>query len=519
MRVERTMVVLLVFFTWSLIERRQVNAQGSSQPPMPSAVVPLERIGGPTTETGHGPQTPAPVADAQTSKNQVLPSQQAHDFRSLGGNTALAKLRNPFEWEPPQKRGLFGLESPQYAPSPAAPAAPGMPGPVVPGMEGAPGMGTTPSAAALGAGAGAGAEAPGAPSPGAAAPGEAAFAAAAGEAGPGFGGAPGAVSETLNMLGDQGVITIGPGRGGEAQVSIIRNFALNITDNNTAALQNRLIPLEYHHFFGSNRVYPGLPTNPDLFQAQIKPSLFSATRVRTNDDRYVFGFEYILASRLSVLVRQAVVTIDQPNVDLQRGVDVHNLGGIHSGWGDLQISPKYLILNRPNFLLTGGMGVVIPLGNNGPYAQFGNQILNLQPNLLFLTKPTERLYVQGALEYDIAVTDSVHASLFRYVLSTAYTIYSNPDSDFVNAIFPMFEVHGAHLVGDFQQNTINLTTGLRANLFKRVQVGVGYSFPVTQQNQFNNEIHASINIFFGGSGRGGRSVIPGTSELIRMAFP
>jgi hypothetical protein len=160
------------------------------------------------------------------------------------------------------------------------------------------------------------------------------------------------------------------------------------------------------------------------------------------------------------------------------------------------------------------MGVVVPLGNNGPYAQFGNQILNLQPNLLFLTKPTERLYVQGGLEYDVAVTNSVNASLFRYVLSTAYTIYSDPDSDYVNAIYPMFELHGAHLVGGFQQSTINFTTGLRANLFKQVQVGVGYSFPVTQQNQFNNEVQASVNIFFGGSGRRGRSVIPATSQPI-----
>ena len=70
--------------------------------------------------------------------------------------------------------------------------------------------------------------------------------------------------------------------------------------------------------------------------------------MQTDDDRYVFGFEYMLAERLSVLVRQAVVTIDQPAIDLQRGVDVINLGGSHSGWGDLQISPKYLLFGSTN---------------------------------------------------------------------------------------------------------------------------------------------------------------------------
>jgi hypothetical protein len=444
----------------------------------------------------------SPSASNQSGRPLVRPSRQAEDFQRIGGNAAIARLRNPFGWEPARERGLLELASPQYLPSIPVPAGPGTPGAATPGVS------------APVAGAGVEEAASGVPSATAGAAEAGSFGVATGTAVPGFGGGLGAGVSALNMLSDQGVITIGPGRGAEAQVSIIRNFALNITDNNTAALQNRLIPLEYHHFFGSNRVYPGLPTNPSRYQAQIQPSLFSATRLRTNDDRYVFGFEYILASRLSVLVRQAVVTIDDPNIDLQRGVDVHNLGGTHSGWGDLQISPKYLILSRPNLVLTGGLGVIIPLGDNGSYDQFGNQILNLQPNILFLTKPTERLYFQGGLEYDIPVTNSVHVSLFRYVLSTAYTVYSSPESRFVNAIFPMFEVHGAHLVGDFQQNTINFVAGLRANLFERTQIGVGYSFPVSQQNQFNNEILASINIFFGGSARRSRSLVPGTSGPI-----
>lgn len=311
----------------------------------------------------------------------------------------------------------------------------------------------------------------------------------------GLGGSLAGPAGALNMLGDQGTIVFGPGRGGD-DVSVIRNFALNITDNNTAALQNRLIPIEYHHFFKANRVYPGLPTRPNRYLAQIEPSRFSSTRVRTDDDRYVFGFEYVLADRLSVLVRQAVVTIDQPVVDLQRGFDVTNLGGSRTGWGDLQISPKYLLIGRPNLTVATGVGVVVPLGDNSPYDQFGNQSVVLQPNILFLTKPADRLFLQGGLEYDIPVTNSVNVSLFRYALSTAYEVYRNPDSPFLNAVYPMFEVHGSHLVGDFHQDTINLTTGFRANILKRAQFGVGYSFPVSGQKQFDNEVFASLNFFF-----------------------
>ena len=297
------------------------------------------------------------------------------------------------------------------------------------------------------------------------------------------------------MLGDQGTIVIGPGRGGDA-VSVIRNFALNVTDNNTATLQNRLIPMEYHHFFKANRVYPGLPTSPNRYLSQVRPSLFSQTRVQTDDDRYVFGFEYKLADRLSVLVRQAVVTIDQPTIDLQRGVDVMSLGGSDTGWGDLQISPKFLLFGSDNLTVTSGFGVVVPIGDNDPYEQFGNSAVVLQPNILFVTKPTDRFYLQGGLEYDIPVTNSVNVSLFRYVLSGAYEVYRNPSPGLVNAVLPMFEVHGSHLVGDFRQDTINLTAGLRINLLERAQFGVGYSFPVSEQRQFDNEVFASLNIFF-----------------------
>ncbi len=44
-----------------------------------------------------------------------------------------------------------------------------------------------------------------------------------------------------------------PDRRGGDDFSVIRNFALNVTDNNTATLQNRLIPIEYHRFFKANR--------------------------------------------------------------------------------------------------------------------------------------------------------------------------------------------------------------------------------------------------------------------------
>ena len=301
----------------------------------------------------------------------------------------------------------------------------------------------------------------------------------------------------LNTIGDQGIISFGPQSGKGAPISVTRNFALNITDNNSARLQNRLIPIEYYHFFEANRVYPGLPFVPSQYAAAIHPSRLSRTRVTTDDDRYVFGFESILADRLSLIVRQSVVTINQPDLTLQQGYLLHKLGGVHSGWGDLQISPKYLIFEDKKQVLSGGAGMVIPVGEKAPYHQFGNSAFVFQPYLLYLAQPTERWVVQAGVEYDIPVATNLdHVSLFRWLTFLGYRLYSGSRSAAIQTIYPLIEFHGEHMVGGFTQNTVNFTTGFRVNCFRKFQFGVGYAVPLTDQKQFSNEVLASLNYFF-----------------------
>jgi Putative MetA-pathway of phenol degradation len=304
-------------------------------------------------------------------------------------------------------------------------------------------------------------------------------------------------SVVLNSIGDQGVISFQPPGNKGPAVSVARNFALNITDNNSAPLQNRIIPLEYYHFFDSNRVYPGLTFAPNRFAAAITPSQSSRTRVVTQDDRYVFGFETIVAPRMSILFRQSVVTIEQPNVALQQGTKVHQLGGIRSGWGDLQISPKYLLHEDEKVTASAGLGMIVPLGENAPYHQFGNSAFVFQPYFLFLAKPTDRLVLQAGFEYDIPIANNLsYVSLFRYLLFAGYKVYDEPDSPYVRQIYPVLEIHGSDLVGGFTQDMVNVTAGLRVNAFKRSQFGLGYSTPLTQERQYGNEILFNYNIFF-----------------------
>jgi hypothetical protein len=210
----------------------------------------------------------------------------------------------------------------------------------------------------------------------------------------------------------------------------------------------------------------------------------------------VFGFEKILAPNFSLLVRQAVTTIDPPNLTLQSGTGLHHLFE-RSGWGDLQLTPKWMFYDTPNVKLTASMGMIIPVGTKNPFHQNGNQTFILQPNILFFTTPSPRTVFQGGVEYDVPLANDVSGvSLIRWVVAPAYQLYSNPDSQFINTVYPTVEFHGAHLLGGFRQNTVNFTAGIRVNLFHRMQFGAGYTTPLTVQNQFTSEFQTSLNIFF-----------------------
>ena len=140
MKVERTVVVLLALHAGSAIRQPVVSAQDPSQPPQTGSVIPLERVGGNPGAIGSTPQAPTPAPSMQANRSVILPSPQAHVSGGNGGHSAIARLRNPFDWEGHRPtRGLSGLSSPQYPPKTSG-TLPGVtPGPQAPGVDWIPG--------------------------------------------------------------------------------------------------------------------------------------------------------------------------------------------------------------------------------------------------------------------------------------------------------------------------------------------------------------------------------------------
>src|SRR3954452_3765057 len=96
MRLERTIVALIVHQIGSSLGTREVSAQSVAEPPRGNSVITLEPYEAGTT-TSRAEQPPPP--SGQSGRSPVRPSYQAQDFQRIGGNAAIARLPNPFGWE------------------------------------------------------------------------------------------------------------------------------------------------------------------------------------------------------------------------------------------------------------------------------------------------------------------------------------------------------------------------------------------------------------------------------------
>src|SRR5271157_2294395 len=536
MRIERTIVALVVLQVGGVLGVSEVSAQELAQPPQPNPVIPLERAGGAPTATDR-----APLPSGQARRPPILPSRQEQNFRDSGGNAAIARLHNPFDWgdQHPQ-RGIFGPVSPQYQPTPyptgpgvaPAPPAPGLegvpgyaPGMPAPGVEAAPGMGAAPGAPGAGAEAAPGLAAPGAPSPAAAAAGAAALEAAAGTAGPGFGGGLGAASEAFPMIGDRGPLFLRqnlrqdprfppiptpippPGtnsasltaRSVAAIVPAIRGF--KIADNQYPRPVDR-VWVSFNYYDGVNS---GL--NSEL-GAPIK-------NMQVYNE--IFGFEK------TFLDQQASIGFRIPVNTLTITSAFPGLSGSHSSTGNFSSFFKYVLWqdNRGN-LISGGVDLSFPTGPTtfaGYPTNQGIKAFEFQPFLGYIYQH-DRYYLQGFSSIAVP-TDRNLATMYYFDIAVGYYVYrsQNPRA-LISAIVPVFETHlniPLNWAG-FQPrylgstpDVVDLTWGLNLGLASRAVLSAAYIHPVTGPTPFSGELALMLNVPFGG--RPGRN-IPLTPPVI-----
>jgi hypothetical protein len=188
------------------------------------------------------------------------------------------------------------------------------------------------------------------------------------------------------------------------------------------------------------------------------------------------------------------------------------LGGTSTAPGDLSIFLKYILLQRENYLFSGGLQVTAP---TGPGAFGGNKYYSyfrdtqIQPFVGYLFG-RDRFYLQGFFSVNVPTMSQDVTLLFNDV-SIGYYVYRPSDPNkFVTAIVPTAE---AHLTTPLNHrgfsstdlastpDFLNMTFGTNLELRRRAVLSAAYVTPVTGPKPFNAELVLLLNIRFGGSVR------------------
>jgi hypothetical protein len=250
------------------------------------------------------------------------------------------------------------------------------------------------------------------------------------------------------------------------------------------------------------------------------------TNVAGNDvslDRYTLGIEKTLFSpRTSFEFR----------VPFAHGMGTNPGGGDplvgrETEFGNIALAFKQLLAGGPNGAVSGGLGIVLPTGDDfsiasGPSTvgiptnEFNNDAVHLLPFLGAYHYVTPRLFSQMfvQLDFDANGNDVIIAgqrgvlqdqALLFLDYSAGYWLYRNDCGRYFRAMAPMVELHYTHtledqdygpfrgqgiFVQDFRRDVLNLTGGLFFQVGDMSSLKIGAVSPLREESDklFDSEI-------------------------------
>lgn len=179
-------------------------------------------------------------------------------------------------------------------------------------------------------------------------------------------------------------------------------------------------------------------------------------------DRYTMGFEKTLFDGVaSIELRMPFSNSYNFVADPANPAEFNASGGRP---GNLTVIPKLMLLQSPETIVAGGIGIEMPTGGDvdgqiiGGTYKFANEALHLSPYLAFMHQSTERLFWLGFAQLDLAtngnrvivadpflgggVVGKYTEQNFAFIdLAGGYSFYLNPEARFLNLLALQGEVH------------------------------------------------------------------------------
>jgi hypothetical protein len=260
------------------------------------------------------------------------------------------------------------------------------------------------------------------------------------------------------------------------------------------------------------------------FENAMEAASFQGPAKSISLDQYTFGIEKSF--------RDGLWSVDfRVPMNGAYGYEAPDITGGTHHWGNLSLTFKRLLYTTDRFALGAGLGVGLPTGSDtrGRIGTTDYEVLNdacyLLPYVGFMAQPTERIFVQTYLQFDVATLGNGvrfdNAGLGRYNDQTlmyldvqlGYWLYRNQNASFLTGLASVLEVHYTGTLQDTdvvsgnngvdfltignmynRVDSTNMTIGLWGKIGELSTLGVAGVVPLC--NNQNRQFDGEIQIFF-----------------------
>jgi hypothetical protein len=289
---------------------------------------------------------------------------------------------------------------------------------------------------------------------------------------------------------------------------------LNLFDNMTAAPQNKV----WFGFQYSSGITTGIePLSTALLPIIAADPILGASDLFAEQKQinYRVGAEVLLSCNASIAVQGQYFTNETD--DSPFGDD----------WSNPQIMFKYVLARDCDTILSATLGVTPE--TDVDFGDFNEDTTKIYPGMLFYETLDRDWFTQGGFQFGIPTEDD-QITHFDWSLSLGYWAYRDCslvcgdcccNRGRITGLIPQVGFLGKHVLGDDTrlnafgipssgsvplgptlvvyrepQDVIDLTVGTLIIIGCDVQVGVGYSFPITDDETRENEFLSYVNYLF-----------------------
>jgi len=233
----------------------------------------------------------------------------------------------------------------------------------------------------------------------------------------------------------------------------------------------------YHHSMEGYLLFHGIRTEIDFVERSLEFQLADVNGAdggEVDELEYEMELVYAINDRLVLIMGVPLVSLDP--------IEAPNTTGI----GDLEFGVRFMAFNGQHDGVFFGLNVSAPTGDPNRDLGEGNAIL--EPTALWAHDFGCGTYMQSVIAWEMPVDVDDPSNDFRYDIALFHTFIETEHAEAFRYFTPILEVNGVTTMNgpESGRTVVDLTTGVRWLVRDEDEVGIGWSFPITGDRNFDD---------------------------------